>query len=115
MIRLKPQSKWIVGRLIDFDQTAGGVTLATESPQNVTVLLHVDDVGPEVTHCKVGDVVAYRTMFHVNFRDGTRHAVALDEGNNIVAVVEGLEHELERLTIAGRKFSKDERRAADAP
>jgi hypothetical protein len=91
----------MVGRLVDFDQSKGGVVLATQSPQNVTVCMIVDAIGEDVKSAKVGDVLLYIQVRHVNFRDGTYFAVAIDTGDNVVAHVEDLD--MSRVTVQGKK------------
>lgn len=100
-MNLVPQGKWLVGRVVDIDSTAGGLTLPQEQIKNVTVFLLVDAVGPEVQKAKVGDVILYKAMNHVFLRDGTHQGVVLDDSDNIIAIVCGLD--TARITVAGKK------------
>jgi len=93
----KPKNQHILGRIIDFEQSTGGIVLPNSAVKNVTVLVLVDQVGPDVKNCKVGDVVLYLKMNHVFLRDGTHFAQLRDE--DVICTVEGLDPKL--LVIEG--------------
>jgi len=105
MLELVPQTKWIVGRIVDIDTTKSGLALAQSEMKGVTVFLFVDKIGPDVKHAAVGDVILYKHMNHVWLRDGTHWGVVLDDQDNIVARVQGLDPN--RVTVAGEKRNLD--------
>ena len=100
-MELEPKGRWMVGRVIDFDQSKGGIALATSEIKNVTVFLLVDKVGPDVKNAKVGDIILYKHMSHCWLRDGTHWGLVLDEPDIVIAEVTGID--LSRATIDGQK------------
>ena len=92
-----PKNQHILGRIIDFEQSVGGIVLPTSAVKNVTVLVLVDQIGPDVKNCKVGDVILYLKMNHVFLRDGTHLAQVRDE--DVICTVEGLDSKL--ITVEG--------------
>lgn len=110
-MELEPKGKWIVGRVVDIEQSKGGLTLATSEIKNVTVFLLVDKVGPDVKNAKVNDVILYKAMNHVFLRDGTHYAVVLDDEDNVIAQVTNLD--MGRVAIEGQK--KVDGSPADGP
>ena len=97
---IKPNTKWIVGRIVDIDMSKGGLRLAASEIKGVTVFLLVDEIGPDVKHAEVGQVIVYKTMNHILTRDGQHTAVVLDDNDNVGGTVEGLD--MNRVTIAGQ-------------
>jgi hypothetical protein len=91
--RIKPHTKWIVGRIVDINVSRGGIQLVTGEVKGVTVFLLVDEIGPDVKHAKVGEIILYKTMNHVITRDGQRRAVVIDDADNIIGTVEDLDME----------------------
>ena len=100
-MHLDPKGKWIVGRIVDIEQSKGGLTLATSEIKNVTVFLLVDKIGPDVKNAQPGDVILYKAMNHVFLRDGTHWAVVLDDEENVIAKVMDLDEN--RIAIEGQK------------
>lgn len=100
-MELNPKGKWILGRIVDIEQSKEGLVLATSEIKNVTVFLLVDKIGDQVTRAKVGDIILYKAMNHVFLRDGTHYAVVLDDGDNVIADVTGLDPK--RIAIEGQK------------
>ena len=54
----------------------------------------------EIGVIEVGQVIVYKTMNHILTRDGQHTAVVLDDNDNVVGTVEGLD--MNRVTIAGQ-------------
>ena len=90
-MKLDPKGKWLVGRIVDINQSKGGILLASSEVKNVTVFLLVDQVGPDVKNAKIGDVILYKSMNHVFTRDGQHWGVVLDDVDNIIATVTDLD------------------------
>lgn len=109
-MKIIPKADQLVGRIVDMNRSKGGLVMPeTKSMVNVTMLLLVDDVGPDVQRCKPGDFIVYHQCHHVYFRDGTHYAMAVDK--DVRAVVEGLDRA--QLEIEGEsKPPKGEARAA---
>jgi hypothetical protein len=96
---LTPKGSFILGKIVDIQESKGGITLATSEIKNVTVMVIVKHVGPDVKNCKIGDIVIYMKMNHIWLRDGTHWAEVDDK--DIICTVEGLDHN--KLAIEGEK------------
>jgi len=96
-----PKRKQIVGRTVDVQETKGGIELPDEVVKHVTCFVHVDDVGPEVTQCKVGDLILHKRLLHVFLRDNT-HVVLVDD-EDVLCAIETSEDERRRMKIEGAK------------
>lgn len=88
-MKFEPKNDVLIGRIVDIEQSKEGLILATSEIKNVTVLLLVDAIGPEVKACKVGDYVLYEAMGHAYFRDGSHLGIVRD--SKVVAVVTDLD------------------------
>jgi hypothetical protein len=99
-----PHGKWIVGRVVDFDVSKGGIILAGNEVKNITVFLLVDQIGPDVKRAKVGDVILYKVMQHVYTRDGSHQGVVLDDEENVIATVTDLDMKLVHVEGDGKRM-----------
>ena len=95
-----PKRKQILGRTVDVQESKDGIALPDEKSQ-VTCFVHVDDVGPEVTQCKVGDLILHKRLLHVFLRDNT-HVVLVDD-EDVLCSVETTEADRARMKIEGAK------------
>ena len=98
-MKLVAKNDIIIGRIVDIMQSKGGLVLPTSEIKNVTVLLLVDDVGPDVKNCKKGDVILYEAMGHAYFRDGSHWGLVHD--NKVLALATELDDDV--LAVEGEK------------
>ena len=96
-MKLEPKWDFLVGRVVDVDKTANGLTLPDTKIQGLTMFCRVDAVGPDVKSCKPGDIILYFRCNHVWLRDRT-HAIVIKD-SEVLAVVQDLD--LARCTIEG--------------
>ena len=94
---LTPKGAFILGKIVDIQTSKGGILLATSDVKNVTVMVLVKHIGPDVKNCKVGDICIYLRMNHIFLRDGT-HWAEIDD-KDIICTVDGLDHS--KLAIEG--------------
>jgi hypothetical protein len=94
-----PKGKWLHGPLVDIAKSRGGLALPEGEIKNVTILMRVAAVGPDVVRCKPGDFIVYRQCFHILLRDGTHTALVNDD--DVWSTVEGLDPLM--LTIEGEE------------
>jgi co-chaperonin GroES (HSP10) len=98
-MKLTPLGKQIVGRVVDIDKTSTGLSLPTNQVKNVTVFILVDAIGPDVTKCKVGDVILYLKLGHCILRDGTHFGIVNED--DLIAIVSDLDPRT--ITVGGKK------------
>lgn len=110
-MKFEPKNDVLIGRIVDIQQSKGGLALPTSEIKNVTVLLLVDSVGPDVKSCKVGDIILYEALGHAFFRDGSHLGVVRD--GKVLAVVTDLD--MSTITIEGDGKRVDGTRGERAP
>ena len=102
-MKFKLKGSWIGGRIIDVDESAGGIKLPT-GDFKITALMLVDQIGPDVKNAKVGDLIVYLSMRHIIMRDGTRLGVVEDDGKNVIATIEDADLERMVSTSDGKRL-----------
>lgn len=111
-MKRNPVRKRILGRVCDVTETAVGIELPDEQVKNVSCMMLVDEVGPEVTNCSPGDFVLYMRADHVFFRDNTHFLVMHDD--DVICTLDLSDDEKKRLTIEGKKNYENGRRELEA-
>ena len=99
-MKFHPKRKLIIGRTVDVQQTRTGIQLP-DGVKQVTCFVHVDEVGPEVTQAKVGDLILHLKLNHIFLRDNT-HAVVVHD-DDVLCAVEVTAEERRRLCFEGQK------------
>lgn len=97
-MKIVPKTDHVVGRIVDYRKTQGGLHLATSEIKNLTVYLFVDAIGPDVTRCKPGDVVLYSAVGHVYTRTGEHLGII----NEKAILGEVLDLDMSLMTINGK-------------
>ena len=87
-MKIIPKKNQLVGRTVDIVQSVGGLALPDAQNRGVTVFAVIDDVGPDVTEYKVGQIVLPHHLNHIYVRGGFHRVIFEDK--EVLAVVEGL-------------------------
>jgi len=98
-MKLTPKKHQVVGRIVDFTMTKGGIVMPDTQMKGVTVFVLLDAVGSEVTDYKPGDVVLPHHINHVYLRGGSFHRVIFED-KDILATIEDLPMDL--ISIDGK-------------
>lgn len=102
-MRIVPKGNMAVGRLVEVKKSRlAGVELPDSEKKNVSVLMVIDDVGPQFTKAKPGDLVIYLACRHVVLRDRS-HASLVDD-DNVLGLVEISDEERELLEFEKPTF-----------
>jgi len=99
-VKFGPKKTKVLGRLVDVVESDGGLVLP-DSKNNATIFVIVDETGPDVTVCKVGDIVLPHHFNHIYIRGGM-HRVVFDESDILTDVTEV---RMDQLSIEGVKQS----------
>jgi hypothetical protein len=90
----------ITGRTVDVTKSPGGLALP-DSMNNASVLALIDDVGPDVSAYKTGQLVLVQHMNHIYMRGGFHQLIFPDD--EIWALVEDVDRK--QLSIEGEEES----------
>jgi len=108
-LTLKPKGSIILGKVVDITQSKGGITLITSEVKNVTVMMIVKHIGPDVKNVVVGDIAIYLKANHIWLRDGTHWLEADDK--DIMCTV----HDYDPATLAIEGEKRVDGRAVEPP
>jgi len=104
-MKLHPKNNIIIGRMVDIEQSKGGLILPTSDVKNISVLMLVDAIGPDVKSCVPGDIILYEAMGHAFFRSGEHFGIVRDD--KVVSVVTDIDPKT--IVIEGDKKRVDGR------
>ena len=88
-MKLAPKNNIIIGRMVDIEQSKGGLILPTSEIKSVSVLMLVDSTGPDVKSCEPGDIILYEAMGHAYFRSGEHFGIVRDD--KVIAVASDID------------------------
>lgn len=77
-MRAVPKQDLVVGKIVDVVRTKSGLVLP-DTQNNASVFVLVESIGPEVKHCKPGDIVLAHAFNHIYVRGGFHRVVFKDE------------------------------------
>lgn len=98
-MKLRPKGKQVIGRIVDIVSTKSGISLPDSQMKGVTIFVLLDEVGPEVTNYKAGEIVLPHHVNHVFLRGGTYHRVIFED-KEILGVMEDVP--LDQMTVDGK-------------